>query len=122
MIDDEAAHRLGKALDPLHAFAAGFSAGRKRANGGRSELDVGHAGACPREGERRNRALSEYRSYLWKGQHFPQLLRWRTTDLSLLLGWTDEQLLEGYKQTDGTPGDREANLLLKEIKRRNLDI
>lgn len=66
--------------------------------------------------------MTGYRSYLWKGQQRPKLLRWRTTDPSLLLGWTDKQLLDTYQQTDGAPGEREAHLLLKEIKRRNLDI
>jgi hypothetical protein len=65
--------------------------------------------------------LTGYRSYLWKGQQYPKLLRWRTTDPSLLLGWTDKQLLDTYQQTDGTPGNREVDLLVKEIKRRNLD-
>jgi hypothetical protein len=42
--------------------------------------------------------------------------------MSLTLGWTDKQLLDGYQRTSGTPGAPEVDLILKEIKRRNLDI
>jgi len=57
------------------------------------------------------------------GSHLQSTLKWPTVDLSLLLGWSDKQLIAAYQQTSGTPGDhREADLLLKEIKRRNLDI
>jgi hypothetical protein len=66
--------------------------------------------------------LSNAGSYLWKGRHFTSSLRWPTTDLSLILGWSDKQLLDAYQQTDGSRGNREAELLLREIKRRNLDI
>jgi hypothetical protein len=38
------------------------------------------------------------------------------------LGWADEQLLAAYQRADGVSKNREANLLLREIKRRNLDI
>lgn len=56
------------------------------------------------------------------GSHLPSALKWHTADLSLLLGWSDKQLIAAYQQTSGTPGDREVDLLLKEIKRRKLDI
>jgi hypothetical protein len=49
-------------------------------------------------------------------------MKWPTSDLSLLLGWPDKQLLDAYQRTSGASGDREADVLLKEIKRRNLDI
>ncbi|MEG3167908.1 hypothetical protein U1737_06830 [Sphingomonas sp. LB3N6] len=34
----------------------------------------------------------------------------------------DRSLLEAYRQTDGSPKTAEANALLAEIERRNLDI
>ena len=34
----------------------------------------------------------------------------------------DQSLLEAYQQTDGSPESAEANVLLAEIERRNLDI
>jgi hypothetical protein len=40
----------------------------------------------------------------------------------LILGWSDKQLIDAYQQTDGRRGNREAELLLREMKRRNLDI
>lgn len=43
------------------------------------------------------------------------------TDPSLLLGWSDDRLLHAYQQTDGGD-DPWVKALVKEIKRRNLDI
>lgn len=70
----------------------------------------------------RTKTFSNTGSYLWKGSHIPSMLRWPTSDMSLTLGWTDKQLLDGYQRTSGTPGAPEVDLILKEIKRRNLDI
>lgn len=35
---------------------------------------------------------------------------------------SDEELLRAYQRTTGEPGDVEADLLLTEIERRNLDV
>ncbi|WP_426254479.1 hypothetical protein [Sphingomonas sp. DC2300-3] len=40
-------------------------------------------------------------------------------DLSSL---TDDQLLDAYEATSGTPGDPEADRLIAEIQRRGLDV
>lgn len=50
------------------------------------------------------------------------MIRWTTTDPAILELWTDKQLLDAYQQTSGEPGDAEADALLAEIQRRDLDI
>ena len=36
--------------------------------------------------------------------------------------WDDKRLMAAYQQTNGEPGNREADAILAEIKHRNLDI
>lgn len=40
----------------------------------------------------------------------------------VLLPASDGDLLQAYQRTSGSPGDREADALLAEIGRRNLDV
>lgn len=44
------------------------------------------------------------------------------TDPEYLREWSDADLLAAYQRTDGAPGNAQAEVVLAEIERRDLDV
>ena len=49
------------------------------------------------------------------------MIRW-LTDESIIREWSDDVLLAEYQKTSREPGDPEADRILDEIQRRDLDL
>lgn len=50
------------------------------------------------------------------------MIRWLDTFADQVRAFSDADLFAAYQRTDGEPGNPEADALLAEIKRRELDI